>query len=225
MALRLGELCATVGGTSPRDDRSIPRRPVAVSGVGPSSRPSRRRGPDIAPLRALLRFNAPRAENTEAGTAAAEDKEAGTAAATPAPAAAPPAPPLPPRPRPRPAAPPPPLRPPPPSATKQTPSTAPPPGSPSRASRASRGRRARARRASVWAVMHLNAFGVKLARKTVDGGFRAARDGDAVGGVSVPVLRATVGRPKGSKGKPKTARNESKTTSGSPENTGFDAGR
>ena len=73
--------------------------------------------------------------------------------------------------------------------------------------------------------MHLNAFGVKLVRKTVDvgGSVRPVRDGDAVGGVSVPVLRATVGRPKGSKGKPKTARNESKTTSGSPENTGFDA--
>ena len=119
MALRLGELCATVGvDVTPemidrfRDDLS--RCPESVrSLLAPLARGV---DPIIAPLRALLRFNAPRAEGTEAGTAAAEDTEAGTAAATPAPAAAPaPAPaPAPAATAPAPAAPPPPLRPPPP---------------------------------------------------------------------------------------------------------------
>ena len=233
VALRLGELCATVGvDVTPemidrfRDDLS--RCPESVrSLLAPLARGV---DPIIAPLRALLRFNAPRAEGTEAGTAAAEDTEAGTAAATPAPAAAPaPAPaPAPAATAPAPAAPAPaPAAPAPASATKQTPSTAPPPGSPSpRVARKPRAVAAPAPAAPRFGqVMHLNAFGVKLVRKTVDvgGSVRPVRDGDAVGGVSVPVLRATVGRPKGSKGKPKTARNESKTTSGSPENTGFDA--
>ena len=102
VALRLGELCATVGvDVTPemidrfRDDLS--RCPESVrSLLAPLARGV---DPIIAPLRALLRFNAPRAEGTEAGTAAAEDTEAGTAAATPAPAAAPLRP-LPPPPRP-----------------------------------------------------------------------------------------------------------------------------
>ena len=86
VALRLGELCATVGvDVTPemidrfRDDLS--RCPESVrSLLAPLARGV---DPIIAPLRALLRFNAPRAEGTEAGTAAAEDTEAGTAAATP----------------------------------------------------------------------------------------------------------------------------------------------
>ena len=159
VALRLGELCATVGvDVTPemidrfRDDLS--RCPESVrSLLAPLARGV---DPIIAPLRALLRFNAPRAEGTEAGTAAAEDTEAGTAASTPAPAAAPapaPAPPPrppppPPRPRPRPAAPAPRRRR---NKRRRLSRAAARVTFPARREEASRGRCARARRASVWA--------------------------------------------------------------------------
>ena len=252
VALRLGELCAAVAvDVTPetidrfRDDLS--RCPESIrSLLVPLARGV---DPLIAPLRALLRFNAP---PPAAATATAADSPrvqapvpdpVSSPAAAPGPAPAPaPAPSARLRPRPRPR-----LRLSPASTTNPTPSTASPsPSPPSRATPATAPPPARpSPRVAVAApataapaaaperaprfgqVMHLKAFGVKLVRKTVDvgGSVRPVRDGDAVGGVSVPVLRATVGRPKGSKGKPKTARNGSKTTSGSPENTGFDAGR
>ena len=248
VALRLGELCAAVAvDVTPetidrfRDDLS--RCPESIrSLLAPLARGV---DPLIAPLRALLRFNAPRPAATTATAADSPRVQAPDPDPVSPPAAAPgPAPgPAParargPGPGPGPG--------PPPSATNPTPSTASAPSPPSRTTPATAPPPARPspsvavaapataapaaapeRAPRFGQVMHLKAFGVKLVRKTVDvgGSVRPVRDGDAVGGVSVPVLRATVGRPKGSKGKPKTARNGSKTTSGSPENTGFDAGR
>ena len=188
VALRLGELCATVGvDVTPemidrfRDDLS--RCPESVrSLLAPLARGV---DPIIAPLRALLRFNAPRAEGTEAGTAAAEDTEAGTAAATPAPAAAPaPAPPRPrgprgPRPRPRgprprPCGPRPRVG----DETNAVDRAAARVTFPARREEASRGRCARARRASVWAGdASQRVWGETRAQDGGRGGFRAAGAG------------------------------------------------